>query len=172
MDQLPFYIGPFGACAAAAMTGSLFRPGAWYAGLQKPSWTPPNWLFPVAWTLLYVLMALGAGRVAAALAAGQEDAWRGALGLGLWALQITLNALWSPVFFGLRLPRLGLGIICAMWIALAGTVWGFAGIDPLAALMVAPTLLWGAYAATLNLGVMRLNPASAFGGGAPENTAE
>ena len=52
------------ACGAAATTGAMFEPGAWYKSLAKPSWTPPNWLFPVAWTTLYILMSLAAMRVA------------------------------------------------------------------------------------------------------------
>lgn len=172
MTEIALHIAPIGACAAAALTGALFKPGAWYAGLNKPSFTPPNLAFPIVWTLLYVLMALAAGRAAAALAAGAgagmdpQAAFRGALGLGFWALQITLNALWSPIFFGLHRPRIALAVIGLMWAALAASAWGFAGVDGTAALMMLPALLWGALAAALNLAVMRLNPPSAFGRGA------
>ena len=146
-----------GACLAAASTGMLFKPGAWYAGLDKPAWTPPNIAFPVVWTILYVLMAAAAWRVAV------RAPEAGAAGLALWTLQITLNALWSPVFFGLHRPRIALAVIGPMWAALAGTVVTFAGADRVAALMMAPVLVWGAYAAALNLSVMRRNGPSAFG---------
>ena len=86
-----------GACFAAGATGALFPPGAWYSTLKKPSWTPPNWLFPVAWTTLYLCMAAAAARVA-----GAEGS---AFAMALWALQIALNTLWTPVFFGLRRIR-------------------------------------------------------------------
>lgn len=89
------------ATATAAATGSLFSPGAWYAGLDKAPWTPPGWVFPVAWTVLYVAMAVAAARVAPLSGAG--------LALALFALQIALNTLWTPVFFGAH--RTGAGLI-------------------------------------------------------------
>ena len=82
----------FAACAAAAVTGSMFPPGAWYRDLRKPFFTPPNWLFPVAWTVLYIASAYAAARVALVAENGHA--------MGFWALQIALNTLWSPVFFG------------------------------------------------------------------------
>ena len=94
------------------------------------------------------------------------DALRAAAGLGFWTLQITLNALWSPIFFGLRRPKIALGVIAAMIAALAGAIWGFAAIDPVAAAMMAPTLGWAGLAAALNFRVWRLNPPAAFGPGA------
>lgn len=159
-------LGFGGACAAAGLTGMLFKPGAWYAGLERPAWTPPNILFPIVWTTLYVLMAWAAWRVACGLDAGGPQAGRAAAGLGFWTLQITLNALWSPIFFGLHRPRIALAVIAAMQAALAGAVWGFAAVDAIAAAMMAPALAWGGLAAALNYRVWRLNPASAFGAGA------
>jgi tryptophan-rich sensory protein len=162
MNELVTVLGFGGACAAAALTGMMFKPGAWYAGLVKPSWTPPNILFPIMWTTLYVLMGWAACRVAGAIGAG-PDAARAAAGLGLWSLQITLNALWSPVFFGLHRPLVALVVIVAMLLALAGAIWGFAAVDPIAAAMMVPALLWTGVAAALNISVWRLNPAGAFG---------
>ena len=85
------------ACFAAGATGGLFPPGQWYEGLRKPAWTPPNWVFPAAWTTLYLCIAAAGAR-----AAVQPD---NALAMAFWALQIALNTLWTPVFFGLRRLR-------------------------------------------------------------------
>jgi benzodiazapine receptor len=82
------------ACAAAATTGSMFMPGAWYRGLDKPPWTPPDWVFPVAWSVLYLSSAYAATRIAP-----MEGA---AYGMAFWAMQIAFNTLWTPVFFGLH----------------------------------------------------------------------
>jgi tryptophan-rich sensory protein len=154
-------VGFGGACAAAGLTGMLFKPGLWYAGLAKPRWTPPNILFPIIWTTLYVLMAWAAWRVASAPPG--TEALLASAGLGFWTLQITLNALWSPIFFGLRRPKIALVVIAAMELALLGAIWGFAAVDLVAAAMMVPTLIWGGWAAALNYSVWRMNPPDAFG---------
>ena len=92
------------ACGAAAATGALFSPGDWYRGLRKPVWTPPDWLFPVAWTTMYLCMSAAAARVAVLPDAGQA--------LALWSVQIAFNALWTPVFFGLK--RMGAGLVVVL----------------------------------------------------------
>ncbi|HXR02768.1 MAG TPA: TspO/MBR family protein [Pseudomonas sp.] len=79
------------ACCAAATTGTIFKPGAWYESLQKPKFTPPNWLFPVAWTTVYLLLAWAGYRLTALPGSQTVRA--------LWAAQIALP-LWKPVFFG------------------------------------------------------------------------
>jgi tryptophan-rich sensory protein len=163
MTELLSLFGFGGACLAAALTGMLFKPGPWYASVAKPAWTPPNLLFPIMWTTLYVAMAWAAWRVACTLEAGGPDAARAAVGLGFWALQITLNALWSPIFFGLHRPRAALVVIVAMLAALAGAIWGFAAVDPVAAAMMAPTLVWGAVAAALNYRIWSMNSSAVFG---------
>ena len=94
MTLFPLYLA---ICAVPAAAGMLFRPGAWYRDLDKPSWTPPNKLFPLIWAALYVLMSLAAARVSM-----QPD---NDLALGLWSLQITISTLWSAVFFGLHQIR-------------------------------------------------------------------
>lgn len=138
------------ACFAAGATGALFPPGKWYEDLSKPTWTPPNWLFPVAWTTLYLLMA-GAG----ARAAVSPD---NSVAMALWALQIALNGLWTPVFFGLRRIRLGLVVLVGLWIAVFCGMIALWQVDWLAGLMFVPYLAWVSVAGALNLSVMRLNP--------------
>ncbi|MCT4577187.1 TspO/MBR family protein [Donghicola sp.] len=140
------------ASGAAAASGVLFKPGAWYVSLQKPSFTPPNWAFPVVWTTLYVLMALAGAR--AAFAGGPLLG----MAMALWALQIALNTLWTPVFFGAHRIRLGMVIISIMWITIAilmGVLWQ---IDWLAGMLFVPYLAWVTVAAALNGSIWRNNP--------------
>lgn len=138
------------ASSAAAATGTLFKPGDWYLALNKPWWTPPGWLFPVAWTVLYISMAVAAARVAAVPGTGQA--------LAFWALQIALNALWTPVFFGLHRLRAAMVVMVGLWLAVAATMVAFLAVDTVAGLLFAPYLLWVSIAATLNFTVMRMNP--------------
>lgn len=143
------------ACGAAAATGAMFSPGEWYKGLSKPRWTPPDWLFPVAWTVLYLSMAVAAARIAGM--AGENPMV--GIALAFWALQIALNTLWTPVFFGLNRMRAGLIIISMLWVAVAATMVAFWQIDQIAGLLFAPYLLWVTIATALNLSVYRRNPA-------------
>ncbi|MET4128285.1 TspO/MBR family protein [Roseovarius sp. MBR-6] len=141
------------ACFAAGSTGGLFPPGEWYARLNKPRWTPPDWLFPVAWTTLYVCIAAAGAR--AAVSEGNS------LAMAFWALQIALNGLWTPVFFGLRRMRLGLMVLGALWLSVAATLVALWQVDMWAGLLFVPYLVWVSVAGALNLAVIRLNPQDA-----------
>lgn len=140
------------ATFVAATTGAVFKPGAWYEGLAKPSWNPPNWLFPIAWAILYALMALAAWQV-----------WRLAgfagagLALGLWALQLVLNSAWSWLFFGLKRMDLALAELVLLWLAIAATIIAFLPVSTIAAWLMAPYLVWVSFAGVLNLVIWRLN---------------
>ena len=149
MDWMSFVIC-LGACIAAGSTGTAFPPGAWYERLDKPGWTPPNWLFPLAWTVLYIAMALAAARVALSPQAGPA--------MALWGLQIALNTLWTPVFFGLRRIGGAVIVIAALLGAVAATTAVFFTIDAVAGWLFVPYLVWVAYAAALNISVWRRNP--------------
>ncbi|MEM9393894.1 MAG: TspO/MBR family protein [Pseudomonadota bacterium] len=138
------------ACGAAAATGSMFQPGRWYDGLQKPPWNPPNWVFPVVWSVLYLLIAASAARVAGAPGS--------AYAMAFWGLQIALNTLWTPVFFGLRRIKAGMIIIVFLWLAVLGSLVFAYRVDVLAGLLLVPYLIWVSIAATLNRAVWRLNP--------------
>ncbi len=151
----PVFLVFLAACCAAAATGSLFPPTAWYRQLAKPTWTPPNWLFPLAWTVLYLVLAYAAARVAGLEGAG--------LALAFWALQIALNTLWSPVFFGLHRLRAALVVLICLWLAVLGTVLSFWALDPVAGLILVPYLIWVSYAGALNAAILRMNP-----GGTPQ----
>ena len=143
------------ACGAAAATGALFSPGDWYKTIRKPDWTPPDWVFPVAWTTLYLCMSLAAMRIA------QSGDLRAPQALGFWTIQITLNALWSPVFFGLRRMRAALIVVVLLWVAVAMTLVAFIRIDWIAGLLFLPYIAWVSTATALNAAVLRRNPGMA-----------
>ena len=149
MDWILFAIF-LASCIAAGSTGAMFPPGAWYDSLDKPPWTPPNWLFPVAWTTLYLCIALAASRVA-----GQPES---GLPMAFFALQIALNTLWTPVFFGLRRMGAGMLVLVFLWLAVAATLIGFWRVDLVAGLLFVPYLAWVAVAGALNWSVWRRNP--------------
>ena len=143
----------FLAAAGAGATGALFPPGRWYRRLGKPDWTPPDWVFPVVWTYIYIAISWAAARVAGL--PGAE------LALALWAVQMTWNALWTPVFFGLQNPRGGMIVLAVLWLAVAACLIVFALFDAWTLIAFAPYLLWVTIAGALNLSVIRLNPAAA-----------
>jgi len=136
-------------CFGAGGVGARFRPGAWYAELRKPAWNPPAWLFAPVWTLLYALMAAAVWLV-----------WRQAgvtPELGLFLVQLALNAAWTWLFFGLRRPGLALAEIAALWLAIAATAVAFWSVVPVAGLLLTPYLAWVTFATALNAALWRLN---------------
>ncbi len=143
------------ACGAAAATGALFPTGAWYAALRKPSWNPPNWLFPVAWTTLYFCMSAAGALVANEPGSGQA--------MALWAAQIGFNALWTPVFFGLKRMGAGMVIVSILWLMVALTMLAMWQVNWIAGALFAPYVLWVSVAAALNFALWRLNPQAAPG---------
>lgn len=138
------------ATFAAGATGGLFPTGAWYKSLNKPTWTPPDWLFPVAWTSIYLLIAFAGARVA-----GAEGS---AYAMAFWGLQIAFNTLWTPVFFGLRNIKASLPIMAGLWLSVLGATITHFQVDTLAGLAFVPYLVWVTVAAALNLAMLRLNP--------------
>ena len=124
----------------------------WYRPLAKPSWTPPALAFPIAWTVLYVLMGTAAGLVWRSRHRGRRAA------VGLFLIQLALNVLWSPVFFGMHSPGGGLIVIVLLLVAVAATMTAFFPISRAAGWLLVPYLLWAGYATTLNFGIYLLNP--------------
>lgn len=137
---------------AAATMGGFFLPGEWYARLQKPTWNPPNWIFGPVWTVLYTTMAIAAWLV---WKRGGFATQR--VALACFLIQLLLNALWSPLFFGLHLPGLAFVDLLLLWLALFGTVATFWKADRLAAAMLVPYLAWITFAGALNFTIWRLN---------------
>jgi len=143
------------ACLAVGGIGTVFTAQAiptWYATLQKPSWNPPAWVFGPVWTALYLLMGVAAWLVWRAV--GWPAARRG---LGLFAVQLALNAVWSPIFFGLRSPGWAFADIVALWATIVATMAAFWRLRPAAGALLVPYLLWVTFAAALNGTIWRLN---------------
>lgn len=150
MMTFPLFLTFLAASAAAASTGFLFKPGPWYVGLRKPTWTPPNWAFPVVWTTLYLFSSYAATRVAVLPGNGQAMAF--------WAMQIAFNTLWTPVFFGAHRMLTGLVVMAGLLVAVVGMLVTFWALDTVAGLLIVPYLAWLVVAAALNLWVWRFNP--------------
>jgi len=139
--------------AGAASFGALFPPGAWYAGLTKPSLTPPDWTFPVVWTVLYAMMAVAGWLIWRT----RDRAPTGRLAVGIWCLQLGLNAAWSWIFFGLHLTGIALLELGVLWTAILATILLSRRHVPVASGLLVPYLLWVTFAGWLNFGIWRLN---------------
>jgi tryptophan-rich sensory protein len=137
------------ACGAAASTGILFKPGQWYESLVKPSFTPPNWLFPVAWSIIYLLLAWAGYRLS--LIPESQVV------LALWAAQIALNTLWTPVFFGAHRLFAAMVILTLLWLVVAVMLVMAMRLDVITGLILFPYLLWLCVAASLNFSILRHN---------------
>lgn len=143
-------------CQLAGAIGALFTSSAiptWYATLQKPGFSPPNWIFAPVWTLLYLLMGVSLYLV-----------WNNGLAeektkkaLFVFALQLVLNIAWSFLFFGLHSPALALAGIIVLWLAILLTMIKFYAVSKTAACILLPYLLWVSFATILNFSVLILN---------------
>ncbi|MFG1240193.1 TspO/MBR family protein [Xanthobacter autotrophicus DSM 597] len=141
--------------AVGAVGGAVTSPAipAWYEGLVKPGWTPPNAAFPIVWTLLYLMMAVSLWRLWDKVPPSTARS----VAIGLFLAQLALNFLWSPVFFGLQAIHAGLVIIIGLVVLLALTVRATFPLDRIAGWLLVPYLLWVCYASTLNAGIAVLN---------------
>jgi benzodiazapine receptor len=140
-------------CLGAAWIGSLFtRPAlqVWYAGLAKPRWTPPNWIFGPVWTVLFLAMAIAAWLV------WQKNGLT-ARPMQLFLLQLFLNVTWSGLFFRLHSPGAAFAEIVLLWFAILATTVEFWRTMPAAGWLLLPYLTWVGYAAALNYSIWRLN---------------
>ncbi len=137
---------------SAALTGAFVSTGGWYAELVKPSWNPPGWLFGPVWTTLYAMMAVAAWLV------WQRGGWKAQRGpLTLFLVQWALNALWTPLFFGLQRPDLAFVEILVLLIAVVATLVVFWRVRVSAGLLLIPYAVWVGFAAVLNGTIWRLN---------------
>jgi benzodiazapine receptor len=143
-------------CEGAGGIGAIFTTPAipaWYAGLKKPGFTPPNSVFGPVWVTLYLLMAVAVFLV-----------WRQGLGQGivvaafsLFWVQLALNILWSAVFFGLKSLAGGLAVIIALWIAILVAIILFFSVSAAAGGLLIPYIIWVSIATNLNVQIWRLN---------------
>ena len=140
---------------AAGLLGSVFTGPSvttWYPGLLKPLGTPPAWVFAPVWTSLYVLMGTAAWLV------WRRAGWsRARMALALFLVQLVLNAAWSLIFFGLRLPALAFLEIVLLLAAIVATALSFRRFSRMASWLMLPYVVWVMFATWLNFGIWRLN---------------
>ncbi len=139
--------------AAAGLGGIATTPKIdnWYATLEKPSWTPPAWIFGPVWSLLYLSMAIAAWLV------WRRHGWAATVPMILFGIQLLLNVSWSWLFFGLESPGLAFAEILALWTAIAATAVAFWCWSTVAGILLTPYLAWVSFAAVLNFAIWRLN---------------
>lgn len=150
MLAVPFVFAVIGA----ASTGMLFPTGEWYKSLSKPNWTPPDWLFPIAWTVLYFAIAVVGWRLA------QSPHPLAGMALGFWAVQMVFNAIWTPTVFGAHKLFAGMIIIVGLWLSIAFLIGLCFQADPFSAWLMVPYLIWVSFAACLNIALWRMNPSA------------
>jgi benzodiazapine receptor len=139
---------------SGAVAGSASS-NPWFAALAKPAAMPPAWLFPVAWTALYILIGL-----ALAMILGARGASGRGIAIALFTLQFLFNLAWSPVFFAGHAIGAAFAIILLMIVATVATILAFARIRPRAAALMLPYLAWICFAAWLTHSIETLNPAA------------
>ncbi len=143
-------------CEMAGLIGSIFTMpaiGTWYADLNKPSFSPPNWIFGPVWTILYALMGISAYLVF-------SKGWKNKKiknAVNMFSLQLILNVLWSVIFFGAKNPFLALVEITILWAAIFVTIKKFNEISKTAGNLLVPYLAWTSFAAILNLSIVLMN---------------
>lgn len=144
------------ACFATAGIGSLFTFKAipnWYAGLKKPPYTPPNWAFGPVWTTLYILMG-----ISVFLVWQKGLATNGALlAFILFWIQLTVNAVWSIIFFGMKSKGGGVITIIMLWLLIMATMFASFRVSDWAGALLIPYIVWVSIASYLNIGVWLLN---------------
>lgn len=143
-------------CESAGILGSVFTISSipsWYVPLNKPFFAPPNWIFGPVWTILYLLMGVSfyliwkQGLEKKKIAAASK----------YFLLQLALNSIWSPIFFGLKSPLFALVVILMMWLSIVLTMKKFYTISKQAFYLLLPYLLWVSFATLLNAAIVILN---------------
>lgn len=142
-----------GFCVAIGIIiGFFFKPGAWFAALEKPAFNPPAWVFAPVWTLLYIAMGVSAWRIwCLPVSAERRSA------LHQFGVQLTFNAAWSPTFFGAQSLGGGLVVIVLLLFAIAAAIQRFHALDKIAAWLLAPYLAWVSFATLLNVAFLAMN---------------
>jgi tryptophan-rich sensory protein len=144
-------------CLILGSAGSLVTAtgsGSWYESLEKPAFTPPDWVFAPVWTTLFILMGIALYLVWESGTERREVQ----VALVIFGVQLALNVLWSFLFFGLESPLLGLADIVLLWIMIIVTIVLFYRIRKSAAYLLIPYIVWVSIATALNYSVYILNP--------------
>ena len=146
---IPVVAGTVSGLVAMRINRDGFR--SWYQTLRKAPWNPPQWVFGPVWTVLYLLMGYASYRI---LDSKDSARWTA---LGFFWAQLTLNILWSPVFFGMRKVIIAVYIMVVLWCLIAVTLTLFWLLDMVAGAILVPYLLWVSYALTLNIYIVKNN---------------
>lgn len=152
--NLPKFVVSILFCLGVGGLGSLFTAPAidnWYSTLNKPTFSPPNWIFAPVWTTLYVLMGISLYLLWISKKKGKDMA------IKLFLIQLALNFLWSLIFFGMHNPQLAFLEIIILWASILSTIREAGKISKKATYLLYPYLLWVAFALILNLSVVILN---------------
>lgn len=150
---IPIVAAGLAASLVAGLGSTMTDLGPWYQGLDKPRWQPPDFLFPIAWTLIFALAALSA-------ATGWKHAPDGASRetmVGLFSINGFLNILWTALFFRIQRPDWALIEVGMLWLTICALIFALVRYSRLAALLLLPYLAWVSFAAVLNLEIVRLN---------------
>lgn len=153
--KLPKLLLSIGLCLGAGILGSFFTVSSiptWYQTLNKPFFSPPNFVFGPVWTFLYIVMGISLYLALSGKGKGEREK-----AIRIFGVQLILNALWSIIFFGMRNPTLALVDIVALWIAIILTIKAFSKINKLAGIFLIPYLIWVSFAAILNFAIVILN---------------
>ena len=143
-------------CLVAGFIGSIFTTPAiptWYAGLNKPSFNPPNWIFAPVWTTLFILMGIAVFLVWEK----RGESKLAQYGIYLFGLQLAMNTLWSILFFGMQSPLAALFDIAVLWVLILACIITFWKVAKLAGWLMLPYILWVSFASILNAYIVLLN---------------
>ncbi|MFH0814826.1 MAG: TspO/MBR family protein [Candidatus Falkowbacteria bacterium] len=143
-------------CEFAGMVGSIFTAPAiqaWYVGINKPSFNPPNWIFAPVWTTLFLLMGVSLFLVWTK----KTDRKLKKSAMVFFCAQLALNIVWSIIFFGLHSPAWAFADIIALWVLILLNAIYFYKISKAAGWLYVPYLLWVAFASVLNFVIWKIN---------------
>lgn len=151
---------------AAGIIGAIFTFGSvstWYQAIEKPWFTPPSWLFGPAWTMLYILMGISLflvwekKKTSSSKTTDQTPSSSKVAAYAAYGAQLTLNALWSILFFGMRSPQIAFAEIVVLLASISVTIALFSKLSKLASALMLPYAGWVTFASLLNLQVWLLN---------------
>ena len=143
-------------CQLVGVLGTIFTISAiptWYSALNKPFFSPPNWVFGPVWTLLYTLMGISLYLII-------KKGWNNKkviIPRNYFLGQLFLNFIWTPIFFGLKSPDLAIIVIIGMWILTIRTIRKFYPLSKISAYLLIPYLIWISFATALNFAIVILN---------------
>jgi tryptophan-rich sensory protein len=149
---IPIIVATITTMLVLGVGGWMTTVGAWYENLRKPSWNPPNWVFGPAWTVI-----LGLAAWSGVLAWTKASTGSGPLLILLFGINVVLHMLWSPLFFNLKRPDWALIEVPFLWLSIVALMFEVGRFSTLAVWLLLPYLLWVAFAAFLNLTIVRIN---------------